>query len=98
MVNRLSMTFTANGEGGTYTETLTVDQMPNHNHKVRLMPASNEASGYGLTQTPAFQNRPIVTGDDANDQRRTISTSTGGGKSHNNLPPHKAVYYWRRTN
>lgn len=93
-----SMTFTAGATGGTYTETLTIDQIPSHNHRVKLMPAANEASGYGLTQTPTFKNRPIITGDDTNDQRMTLSTSTGDGKSHNNLPPHKAVYYWRRTN
>lgn len=93
-----SMSFTANGEGGTYTETLTIDQIPSHNHRVRLMPAANEASGYGLTQYQTFKNRPIITGDDTNDKRRTLSTSTGDGKSHNNLPPYKVVYYWRRTN
>lgn len=91
-----SMTFTAGATGGTYTETLTIDQIPSHNHRVKLMPAANEASGYGLTQTTTFKNRPIVTGDDTNDKRMTLSTSTGGGKSHNNLPPHKVVFYWHR--
>ena len=96
MINRLSMTFTANGEGGTYAETLTTDQIPSHNHRVPLMNSSHEASGYGLTQIQSFQNRVVVTGDDVNDSRRTQSTYTGGGKSHNNLPPHKVVFYWRR--
>lgn len=91
-----NMTFMANGEGGTYAETLTVDQMPSHNHRVKLMPASNEAKNYGLTQTPAFQNRPIITGDDTNDSRRTLSTYTGGNQPHNNLPPYKVVYRWHR--
>lgn len=90
------MTFTANGEGGTYTETLAIDQIPSHNHRVKLMPAANEASGYGLTQIQSFQNRVVVTGDDVNDLRRTQSTYTGGGKSHNNLPTHKVVCYWHR--
>jgi hypothetical protein len=91
-----SMTFTANGEGGTYAETLTTDQIPSHNHRVPLMNSSHEASGYGLTKIQSFQNRVVVIGEDVNDLRRTQSTYTGGGKSHNNLPPHKVVFYWRR--
>lgn len=92
-----SMTFTANGEGGTYAETLTTDQIPSHNHRVSLMRASTEASGYGLTQVPPFSNRVIVAGDDSNDSRRSQSTYTGGGAPHNNVQPYITVYFWKRT-
>lgn len=90
------MTFTATSEGGKYSETLSIDQIPNHNHRVPLMNSSHEASGYGLTQIQSFQNRVVITGDDVNDLRRTQSTYTGGGKSHNNLQPYLVVYFWRR--
>lgn len=90
------MTFTANGEGGKYTETLTVNQIPNHNHKVTVMSAANEAKNYGLTQIQSFQNRVVVTGDNVNDLRRTQSTYTGNGEAHNNISPYIVVYVWKR--
>ena len=46
-----------------------------HSHKLAIQNANNEASGYGLSKYPAFENRVIVT-------NATISTSTAANHSH----------------
>ena len=91
------MTFTALGTGGSYKHKLSVSELPAHAHNVTIMQASKEASGYGLTKTGAFQNRPIITGDMSNAQRYYVSTSQGSNNSHNNTQPWMGCYYWRRT-
>lgn len=81
-----SMSFTANNTGGTYTETLTIDQIPSHSHEyyspvVQHVQPTSSGTTYG----------------NYNKQYKIPSGSSGGGKSHNNVQPYIVVYFWRRT-
>lgn len=85
-------TYSAGSTGGEATHTLTVDELPAHQHTADFW--SNAAGDQGYQGTPATNyacwNRPT--------ERATgVVGSTGGGKAHNNMPPYLAVYMWRRT-
>lgn len=86
-------TYTGGNTGGEATHTLTVDEMPSHNHtQSRAVPYGvpyNNVSGagsgsgspyYSETYSPTF----------------TIN-NTGGGQAHNNMPPFLVVFIWQRT-
>ena len=70
--------------GGEETHTLTIDEMPAHTHKY---------NAFDYTVTPA--SGTITTGHAGADQTET--TSVGGGKAHNNMPPYVTCYMWQRT-
>lgn len=80
-----------NTTGGAETVTLTINQIPSHNHS--LVPNSDNTAiysgtgSYDDTEKPGGRNHLIsnTTGD------------TGGGQAHNNMPPYKTVYIWERT-
>ena len=84
---------TVNKIGGAKTHTLTIAEMPSHTHtdNTPVKKASEEVSGYGLTQTSQFKDRIIVSASG------TSSGSTGGNQAHNNMQPYITVYMWRRT-
>ena len=61
---------------GSHSHSASSGSAGSHSHITPVMRTSVEANGYGLSQTGAFQNRPIVAGD-SSAGRGTTSTSSG---------------------
>lgn len=92
-------TFQAGSTGGEAQHTLTVDEMPSHNHKIKLFTG---LSGVASTSQDTIAGKPLSSKWDENaafssdiNNEQPIST-TGGGSPHNNMPPYLAVYMWKR--
>lgn len=78
--------YAAGTTGGESVHRLTIDEIPAHNHTLRIVgngeihrniPATNTSWGH-------YQN----IGDGIN--------TAGGGQTHNNMPPYLTVYMWKR--
>ena len=84
--------------------TLTINQIPSHNHSVSIDMAKNEATGFGLTGSESFEDRVIVngttkTGNAGGGQghTHTLSSHTHSLNSHKHNIPYLAVFVWKRT-
>lgn len=75
--------FPAGSTGGEPQHILTIDEMPAHKHAV----------GYGANTTAGSAEIPVVSAT----RTSAETTSVGGGRAHNNMPPYLAVYVWQRT-
>lgn len=75
--------------GGEKTHTLTVNELPTHTHTVAV---ANTASGSNAASNMARYNSNASSYIGS-----VVSTSTGGGAAHNNMPPYIQVSIWRRT-
>lgn len=87
--------FDLDDTGGAKTHTLTVDEIPSHNH---TNPSSRIGTSVGTGSAFPSGDENVI-GDKASalyGARNTTTGSTGGGGAHNNLPPYIAKYIWQR--
>lgn len=84
------MSFTVNTTGGEYAHTLSLSEIPPHNHKVPAQEDSS-ASLHAYNHLSTYN----VSGD--SHYWYTTTSIEGEGKAHNNIPPYVVVYFWRRT-
>ena len=86
-------TYGAGTTGGEASVTLKANQVPSHTHPFRYTdsPSADEKDGpyasVGSTRTYTTYNRTAT---------QSVAASSGGGQSHNNMPPYLAVYAWKR--
>ena len=73
--------------GGAKTHTLTVEEMPSHDHEFPALRESGTQANYYIFSKS--------TGPYASLEYVHVS-NTGGGQSHNNLQPYIVVYRYRR--
>lgn len=101
----MSSSYPAGSQGGEASHTLTTEEMPSHGHN-----PANEAGYYGFITN---SQKAFAVGDMGSQSgsgryypyasaafdisRNTLTGTTGGGKSHNNMPPYLSIYIWKRT-
>lgn len=101
----MSSSYPAGSQGGEASHTLTTAEMPIHGHN-----PANEAGYFGFitNSKKAFSIGDMGSQDgsgryypyasEAFDiSRNTMTGTTGGGNSHNNMPPYLSIYIWKRT-
>lgn len=83
-------TYSAGSTGGEATHTLTISEMPNHNHAIWYpnAGAANNSAPIGYPQVGSKSTYYAVGSYDGD---------VGGGEAHNNMPPYLVVYVWKRT-
>lgn len=87
-------TYAAGTTGGEANVTLTVDQMPNHDHGVidgdtRVTVGFSFGAGIPGVEIQSWSNVDNV-------GKVIFTDAKGGNQSHDNMPPYEAVYAWKR--
>lgn len=75
--------------GGEETHTLTINEMPSHNHSTILY-------GHNNSGKVSSNQRSVWSGSKDMSAVNWVQ-NTGGGQAHNNMPPYIMVNIWKRT-
>ena len=103
--NGVSVTrsLTAGSRAGELTHTLTVNEMPNHNHLQQWAGTDGGtiyiyALTYGSGNSWGMNVNRVKQPTAANTATSNYlgTGASGGGQAHNNMPPYLAVYCWKR--
>lgn len=91
--------------GGEASHTLTINEMPSHTHTQNPHAHSVRAKGFnGTSNINGYYMLRRNRNDDSYDNvdpsaamsATATNQNTGGGASHNNMPPYLVVYMWKR--
>lgn len=89
----MSSSYPAGSQGGEATHTLTVSEIPSHQHRFGVG-LNGEISDYLGGSSAAYGIEP---GDTTKTGTNYYTNSIGGDAAHNNMPPYLSVYIWKRT-
>lgn len=92
MLMGASDTYPVGSEGGEAQHTLTVSEIPSHQHQLHGW-AMQIQSGFGGSLEQYAPTHPY----DKYDNTGLTTRQAGEGQPHNNLPPYRSVHIWRRT-
>lgn len=100
-------TYAVNATGGEATHTLTVNEMPSHDHDVNVRVkgydgwASYTSQYYGvmfnMSSDATGYHSPNYSAHSASVTADADTGANGGSKPHNNMPPYIVAYCWHRT-
>lgn len=101
----MSSSYPAGSQGGEASHTLTTEEMPSHGHNPAnqsgyfgFITNSKKAFEVGDMGVQSGSGRYYPFSTTAFDiSRNSLTGTTGGGKSHNNMPPYLSIYIWKRT-
>lgn len=84
--------------GGEITHTLTINEMPRHNHGFLATNWTDGTNGFSISKAgSAYPNQASFNvGADWGENGNIRIEYTGSSQSHNNMPPYLAVYIWKR--
>ena len=100
-------TYNAGSTGGEATHTLTVGELPSHNHIASISTTGNHThtlnvvdderrAGNYAAGGASFQNGTATTNSSGNHTHTIVINNTGLSQAHNNLQPYISIYIWER--